>query len=388
MAPLIRTITGSATGSGADGVAVPVVITLTPGLGLDTVTATNGATISNINSLMGTCLVTPNGANTVVSHTTKTISTFTSLQKVGETNYGAVGLTTTGVNITLPVVPLEGDLLEVWENYNNNTTQDHIIWVRVSANRTSQSFQFPAEGNALLTVFPATLTAVVQMRGATNQFIRRIRVWRDAANGFAVPTASVVREPVNVTINGGANNLLFTGTSARILAAPPAGQILTTVTAPGGLSVSISDPRTGALEVFAPAGTVGPLNITATFATPGTARIIAAANAGVAVTMGSLRFQMAASGNRSMQIASATGAAISISLQNTRDAIGAGTGVVNLSLLANGTFAYVNGGWNFNNAGEWQEVRINDTTNNRHYNLRMEVGSGWNNNAFAGFEVL
>ena len=388
-APTRRTITGSATGSGIDGEAVPVMIALTPGTGLDTVTATNGATVSSINTMLGTCLVTVNGQNTVLTHTTKSITTFNGLQKVGETDHAATALTTAGVAFTLAAELRDGDLLEVLENYNNNTTEDHVLWAYVTAGRTCKAYQYPSESNAAYFVFPATLTKVITLKGAANQYIKKIRIWRDAANGYVTPTATTVRQPVDVTVNGAGAQTLFAGTSARITATPPAGQILQSVTAPAGLTVAISDTRTGALEVAIAAGTTGTRDITATFVTPGLAKVIAAANGGVSIQLGTLLARIPASGNRSIQLASATGAAINLRIQNLWQGGGAGTGIVTMALAASAaTFSYVNSGWNFTTAGQWQDIIIEDTTNNRWYRLRVEIGASFNNNSFGGYEII
>jgi hypothetical protein len=364
-------------------------IPLVAGTGLDTVTATNGATVSSINTMLGTCLVTVNGKNTVLSHTTKSITTFNGLQKVGETDHGATALATAGVSFTLGAELRDGDLLEVLENYNNNTVEDHVLWAYVTAGRTNKAYQYPSETNATHFVFPATLSKVITLKGATNQYVKKIRIWRDGANGYVTPTATTVRQAVDVTINGVGAQTLFAGTSARIMATPPAGQILQSVTAPSGLTVAISDFRTGALEVAIAAGTTGAKDITVAFVAPNAARVIAQANGGVSVPLGTLNARLPASGNRSLQLSSATGAPINLRIQNLWQGGGAGAGIVTLSLTAVATaFVYVNSGWNFGSAGNWQDVIVEDTTNARWYRLRMEIGGSFNNNSFGGYEII
>ena len=225
--------------------------------------------------------------------------------------------------------------------------------------------------------------------------IQSIALKMVTAGNSVVPVGTQVRDEVTVTansgavqVNGAATATLFAGTSGRISVAVPAGQILTAVTAPAGLTASIADSRTGAIEVAVDTGISGAKNLSLTFATPGASRVLAQANAGVAVTLGTLRFRMPTGGNRSLQVASATGAPINTRVQNLHMNGGSGAGLRTHSLDAAGTFLYIDANWNFGGAGDWMEVVVEDTTNNRWYRMRMEIGSGYNNNTFAGYEIL
>jgi hypothetical protein len=221
----------------------------------------------------------------------------------------------------------------------------------------------------------------------------------DQGYGAVVPTATTVRDSVTitanagaVTVNGDASAILFTGTSSRVRVAVPAGQVLSTVVSSNtGVTVGVADGYEGALEVAVAAGTTGTVDLTVTFATPGAARLLAQANAGVAVTLGTLQFRMPTSGNRSMQIASATGGAVSASIGSVAPSSAggapAGIGLVSLSLNGAGTFQYVKS-HNFTAQGQSQLCTIHDTTNNRWYQIQMEVGSAFDSNVFAGFEIL
>lgn len=255
-------------------------------------------------------------------------------------------------------------------------------------------------GQMKVTVDATTANKVVRVyrgssvgNGNTSGWIRIERI-----RGNVVPNGVTTRDQVTLTANGGAlnvngaaNAILFTGTSARVDVPVPAGQIVQSVTAPAGLTVSIADSRTGALEVAVTNGTTGPQNITVTFATPGAGRVLQAVNAGVPVTLGTLRFQMASGGNRSMQIASATGAAINVVIgsvaPSSSGASPAGIGTVSLTLAAGGAFQYIKG-HNFGAQGQFQQCLIQDQTNNRWYQMVMEVGASFNNNVFSGFEIL
>jgi hypothetical protein len=191
-----------------------------------------------------------------------------------------------------------------------------------------------------------------------------------------------------VQLNGGANATLYAGTSQRIMVAVPAGQVLSTVATTGGCTATISDGTTGSVEVAAPLGTTGAQTLTVTFVTPGAARVLTQANAGVAIAIGSIQVRMPSAGNRSFQVTSNTGSNITVRYQNVWNGGGGGIGIQSATLVP-GTWTYFNSGFNFTSAGSNQHVLINDQTNgNRWYSLVMEVGASFNNNSFALHEVL
>jgi len=201
-----------------------------------------------------------------------------------------------------------------------------------------------------------------------------------------VPANTVVRTPCLVSVNGGTGITLFGGTSARVLAVPPAGSVVQSATGSAGITVAVSDPKTGALEVFVTEGTKSG-TVTTVTAVPAATRLLAQADSGVPVTLGTLRFQMAPSGNRSLQIASATGAPVNLRIGATWANGGSGVGVVTMTAQP-GSFGYAKPAWNFTSAGDWMDVLIEDTTNSRWYSVRMEVGAGYNTNLFCGHEVF
>jgi hypothetical protein len=220
-----------------------------------------------------------------------------------------------------------------------------------------------------------------------------IRGWANAANGYVVATGREVRQAVTLSANGGALNVngatsatLFAGTSARVSVDVPVGQMVSiATTATPGVTVGIADARTGALEIAIAAGTTGTAAITVGFFTPGAARVIASINAGVDVALGTLRFRMASGGNRSMQVSSNTGANANLTVFACHHGGGQASGPI--TMTATTTAAYLMG-WNFGAAGEWMRVVVNDTTNGRWYDATLTVGSGYNANSFAGFEIL
>jgi hypothetical protein len=393
-----RAITGSATGTGQDGVAVPVQIALAAGKGLDTVTATNGATVTNINSVAGTCLVTCNGDNTVLSHTTRDNATFTSLQQVGSftpatpTTYDSLATITTGINFN------KCDLIE-WQFRLTSDLRAISSFVPVVIDGTTPTME-AAHGSGQISSFiasaaDATLGKLtnVDCHGVAFEVIS-IRGWANAANGYVVATGREVRQAVTLSANGGALNVngatsatLFAGTSARVSVDVPVGQMLSiATTATPGVTVGIADARTGALEIAIAAGTTGTAAITVGFFTPGASRIVQAANAGVDVTLGTLRFRMAASGNRSLQVSSNTGANVNLAVFMCHDGGGGSTGTS--TMTATTTPTYLNSSWSFGAAGNWQRAVVQDNTNGRFFDITMVVGGSYNSNAFAGFEIL
>jgi hypothetical protein len=390
-----RNITGSATATGYDDVAVPVSITLAAGKALDTVTATNGALVTNINSLLGTCLVTAKGQNTVLSHTTKNAVAYNGLQRVGDKDFAAAQLTSTATDYTLDVTLQEGDLLEITENYNNNATEDHVHWIRIAAGRQATAFQYPGTTNGLKVLAPATLDNKVKLSttGSGNQYLRRIRVWRDAANGFVVPTGTEVRTACDVTCNAGAVNVnggpsarAYAGTSMRISIALPTGQRLDTVTASNGGVVAIADLFTGTIELAVPQGTTGAIALTATFTNivPRVGRSITTADGGVIVPCGTIEVRLPASGNRSIQMRSVLGTLACRAATTWAD----GGNTANIVTSLTTAWTYANSTWNFTTAGQWQDVLFIDQTNNRTYRIKMTIGASYNANQFWIEEML
>jgi hypothetical protein len=190
-----------------------------------------------------------------------------------------------------------------------------------------------------------------------------------------------------VQLNGGANATVYAGTSQRIMVAVPAGQVLSTVATSGGCTATISDGRTGAVEVAVPLSTTGAQTLTVTFSTPSAARVITQANSAVAVAIGTIQVRMAPSGgNRSFQVTTNTGGNITYVYQSLASDGGAGIGVQS-GTLTPGNWTYFSNR-NFGGAGTYQNVSFNDQTNNRKYELRLEVGASYANNSYSLSEVL
>jgi hypothetical protein len=392
-----RAITGSATGTGQDGVAVPVQIALAAGKGLLTVTATNGATVTNINSVAGTCLVTCNGDNTELSHTTRDNATFTSLQQVGSftpaapTTYDGAVAITTGIDFN------KCDLIE-WQFRLTTDLRAISSFVPVVIGGATPTME-AAHGSGQISSFIATAADAtlgkltnVDCHGVAFEVIS-IRGWANAANGYVVATGREVRQAITLSANGGALNVngatsatLFAGTSARVSVDVPVGQMVSiATTATPGVTVGIADARTGALEVAIAAGTTGTAAITVGFFTPAAPRIMTSVNAGIDVALGTLRFRMASGGNRSLQVSSNTGANVNITAHAIHHNGGQSAGVI--TMTATTTAAYVMA-WNFGAAGEWMRAVINDTSSGRWYDVTLTVGSSYNNNALVGYEIL
>jgi hypothetical protein len=102
------------------------------------------------------------------------------------------------------------------------------------------------------------------------------------------------------------------------------------------------------------------------------------ANAGTWVTHGTIQVQIPTSGNRSLQVRSASGT-LSIfwltwlTWENASN---------NSNTVTTGSIQYLQSGWNFTAAGQCQFACIRDTTNSRTYRIAMQIGSAYNNNLF------
>jgi hypothetical protein len=318
------------------------------------------------------------------------LPTYTALQRVGQTLGLTTALSTAGVAFTMPVTLQENDLIEIVENYNNNATEDHVHFIRAVAGRQFQSFQYPNTANALIVVFPSTLTNMVSIKGATNQYIKSIRIYRDAENGFVVPSGTTAKKVITVTLSGAtfvdattSKTFLEGAGEYQFRMIPPAGQLLTGVTATNGATVTLLNAQQGLFTVSQAINggntTVTPTTITGSSTGMG---VVAQANAGVDVTYGTLRFRIPTSGNRSIQVTSTTGSNCVLQVQNIHVTGAAGTGLANVT--ANPTTpTYINSSWNFGSSGQYQQCNISDTTNGRFYEVIMEIGASYNNNTFS-----
>lgn len=141
------------------------------------------------------------------------ITTFSGLQRVASVTT-VLAVTATDQAYTVPVTLQTGDLLEIDHNFNNSLAESESLWVRVKAGTTQRAFPWAdPTNNVHYFTFPATLTGTFQVRQATASSAPRIlgvKVWRDAANGFVVPTGTTVATPYTITVNGGTNGT-FTG---------------------------------------------------------------------------------------------------------------------------------------------------------------------------------
>lgn len=268
-----RAITGSATGTAYDGVPVPVQITPIVGQVLDTVTATAGATISNVNPALWTCNVTANGAATVLSHTAKAGATFTGRQTLG---------------VFRPTTPTDINATVFTTNLDMRTAKWMVISIRDSANATHDSGNGKASwqiaqmdletlrGNGGMFYFETYDNGHCQGRirdFATGQVwlgdqvrgieLCEIRVEDDAVNGYVVPTGTTVATPRTVTVtgalgtvNGGAANAtIFETFPCQVKIDLAAGRALNTVTASSGTVVKDNE-LTGYVTVTAGAANV------------------------------------------------------------------------------------------------------------------------------------
>lgn len=115
------------------------------------------------------------------------------------------------------------------------------------------------------------------------------------------------------------------------------------------------------------------------------------ANAGVNVQFDNIICQMPTFGNRSLQLKTVSGTA-SITGTSTNAFIlsSAGTtgssasisGYIRQSFSLSTSYTYWQSGADFPMHGSYQEVYLNDETNNRFYKILCIIGSGYNNNFF------
>lgn len=267
-----RAVTGSVTGTAYDEVKVPFAITPEPGKVLDTVTATGGAVVSDINPLLWTFNLTAKGAASVISHTAKEAATRNGPQTVARQTGLSINFTAAATSVNFGVALQEGDEIIISGDYGNDPNQSNEFTVKyVKPGALIRASSWPATDHLLSFTFPAVLTNTVNItHGAGNASfrMRAFVVRRDAANGYCVPTGTVVRTPCTVTA-GSKTWTLFGGTSSRIQIDPGTGNQIASVTATAGLTVSIADPVTGALEVAVAEGTTSGTITTTTEARPG-----------------------------------------------------------------------------------------------------------------------
>jgi hypothetical protein len=178
--------------------------------------------------------------------------TYNGLQRA-EYSTTTLAITNADKDYTLTNTLQEGDLLEIQHMFNGNISEREMVWVRVQAGSVQRQFPWSdPTNNTHYFTFPNPLTnkfKVRQVGAGSSPSIVSIKVWRDAANGFVVPTGTQVRSTCNVSVNGAAAQTLFGGTSGRLMAVVPSGKMIGTVTASAGLNVSVADAYTGALEI-------------------------------------------------------------------------------------------------------------------------------------------
>ena len=193
-----------------------------------------------------------------------------------------------------------------------------------------------------------------------------------------VPDGVTARTPCNISINGGAAITLFGGTSSRVFVTVPNGQMinLAGVVSSAGLIVGVADQLTGALEIAVTEGTTTG-TITVPFVAASANSIYSIINSGTWVNLGTIGVMVPASGNRSLQLRSNTGASIVCNYVTwlTWD----GTRVPSANVTVTTTGVYLEASWSFGNSGNSQQAIISDVTNNRRYKVTMMINASYNN---------
>ncbi|MGL5064926.1 MAG: hypothetical protein ACRC62_33535 [Microcoleus sp.] len=215
-----RAITGSITSTGYDGVDLPYQITLPIGQVLDTITVTGGTVASSIQiANAGIIKIKPQGADVVVSHTTKAGATYQGMQVVASQSGLATAIGSSAVNVNFGVTLQAGDRITIHGDYADDANQAYtFILGYVRPNTTTRAYCYPAANHDLIFAFPATLTNTVPLThggGNTSFRMRAFVIERNAANGFVIPTATTIATKRTLTATGGLNT--FKGaTSATI----------------------------------------------------------------------------------------------------------------------------------------------------------------------------
>jgi hypothetical protein len=198
-------------------------------------------------------------------------------------------------------------------------------------------------------------------------------------------TVSATVDGVAANVNGAATASLSNAQQIEALITLPPGRQIVSVTANNGAIVAITNPRSGAITLLIPAGTAACAVAVTTIVS--TARHLwTTANAGVAVTLGTIQLQIPTGGNRSLQIRTATGGNLSLRVHTW-----IAWDQTNQPSTANynsTTWTYLNSGWSFGNAGNYQHFTILDTNNDRMYRGYVVINSSYNNNTFVLEEVI
>jgi hypothetical protein len=215
-------------------------------------------------------------------------------------------------------------------------------------------------------------------------------IWDEATNGYVIPTGTIVKNPITVTLSSGTYS---DGSTVKTIL-EGAGEFSLSITKPAnqkliGVSVSsgtaqVQNEITSSVFVSQIVGG-GNITLTPTFSNFTTGGTLQQVNSGIDVALGTIKVRMASGGNRSMQISTTTGVNATLVIQSTHNGGGTGTGLANVT--ATPTAQYITSAYNFTTAGSTQRCFIKDTTNLRVYEAWMEVGASYNNNTFSIKEI-
>lgn len=205
------------------------------------------------------------------------------------------------------------------------------------------------------------VTAAGQITANSNWVVRQL-----SGNAAVTPTQLETNQPSGVQIT------------------VPAGQIMTGLTC---TNATVSGISTNGLATITP-NNAGDMVFTATFLAAPTTRAAAVhqtANAGTWITIGSIQLQVPTAGNRSLQIRSAAGT-INVQYNTWLGWNDARDGMTTLNGLTTSSATNLHT-YNFTVQGQMQFAHIRDTTNNRQYEVKLQIGASYNNNTFMLHEV-
>lgn len=316
------------------------------------------------------------------------VNTYTGWQVVTE-GTPALAINTTAKAINFGATLRAGDIIQLRGNYTSTGPAEYSSTFVVQPGLSVLDEAYTATDHLITLTFPSPLTASAQISHGSGNGTYRVNgftVSRNAANAYVIPTATTLVTPrtITATANGAPAQIDGAGFKTgwegvgpftATIAIPSTDFIQSAVISSGTGTVSIVDARSGLVAVTIPALAGADVAIAVTTAVrPGT-WLVTTANAGVAVTVGNLKFQMAANGNRSFQVATVSGT-LAIDGVTSYSAVSYRT-----NLTATTTFQYINSVWSFGGANDSQHWLARDASGTI-WDVKMAVGASYANNLF------
>ncbi len=268
----LGTIQGAATAQVLEGVPSTLKLDLNPGQQIATVAIDTG-TVIIADAVAGTVIVNAAAADPTVTITETTAATYTGLQLVYQDD---VVRNTDDTDIVLGVDLSACDFVDFTFTNGGLVGPSGYHWVarfNMVRGRLGHPGLPAGYNNQHIDIdLVDETTGTFHMRDAgTDADLVGVRAYAVAENGFVIPTGTVAATPVQVTANGGANQVngapnaqVLEGVSHVVRVDLPAGQIIdaAAVVFPAGVTGTVVDANTGRLSVEVAPGT-GNVDITA-----------------------------------------------------------------------------------------------------------------------------